>query len=212
MVSKDVLQVDNPRDAFALMLLERIDALENKIYNIERRLDNAERVVERVDAELSNATDYKVKRSNNFVCFGSVSSSFFIKVVKPVTVSLQQFKHSCVDILHQVQQKLGIDAFMTLTLVLGSRDGTITCADIYFNMKDRCFIYLIFKLLSTIQYPFPVNAKCDMIDIYLLHINHGRMGEYYSLYSVNGEAIEFPEWKEWTDTLELCVMNPEPSD
>lgn len=209
MVDKELLKVSDPRDAFALMLLERIDALENRIYQIEKRLEKVEDISNRTDKDLANLMEFRVQRINNYSCYGSVSSSFFVKIVKPITMTNQDFKDLCVDVLNKIRQKLGADTFMTLTVVIGSRDGTTTAADVYINMKDKCFIYLIFRLLSTIQYPFPVNAKCDMIDLYLLHINHGNIGDYYSLYDVNGKAIEFPEWKEWRDSLELCILESE---
>lgn len=204
-MDKEILRIDDPRDAFALMLLERIDALEGHVQDLIGRLDN-------VTARTEKEQVFHVDKSNNFSCYGFVSPSFFMRAIKPETMSVDDFKGNLVQVANLVKERIGCDKFVTMTLVVGTRDGHSIIGDIYINLKDVCFIYQIYKMLSQIQYPLRVNLRWDnMVDVYLMHVNHGGLGECYSMFDVSGNKVDEPGWTTWINSIQLYLgRGPEP--
>lgn len=202
MLDKQVLKIDDPRDAFALMLLERIDALEEQVSGMHARLEG-------VEAHQQQERVFHLEKTNNFSCFGFVSGSFFMRSVKPAGMTADEFKEKLVQVARMVLDTIGMDKFVTLTVVVGTRDGGhTTSGDMYINLKKQCFIYQIYKMLSQLSYPIPVNLRWDnLVDMYMLHVNQGSQGEYYSVFDTQGLEVDMPQWTAWSNTVDLHLGN-----
>jgi hypothetical protein len=202
-----VLNVSEPRDAFLLMLLERVNTLEDKLNEVEKINAELEKKNQQMQSKIDELERFQV--SDNVKTLTTyqapLSRTFFVRVVAPGTGSgtYEQVKNACEQVMKMIYDKLGPNAFVTLTCVAKMYEGT---ADIYLNMKNRCFVYQVIRLLSSMEYPTVVYVNCDMVDRYMLHVLQGCNGEFYSYFDSHGKRIPEPSWNAWSNMLELCVI------
>lgn len=202
-----ILKVSEPRDAFLLMLLERVDALEDKLNDVEKANVELKKQNQQMQSRIHELERFQVNDDVKTLTTyqAPLSRTFFVRVIAPGTGpgTYDQVKDACEKVTKMIHDKLGADAFVTLTCVTKMYEGT---ADIYLNMKNRCFVYQVCRLLSSMEYPTVVYINCDMVDRYMLHVLQGCNGEYYSYFEPSGNKISEPSWKPWSNILELCII------
>lgn len=202
-----VLNISEPRDAFMLMLLERVDALEDKLNDVQNTNAELKKKNQQMQSRIHELERFEVNDNVKTLTTyqAPLSRTFFVRVVAPGTGpgTYEQVKVACEQVMKIIHDKLGADAFVTLTCVAKMYEGT---ADIYLNMKNRCFVYQVCRLLSSTEYPTLVYVNCDMVDRYMLHVLQGCNGEYYSYFDTSGNRISEPSWKTWSNMLELCIV------
>lgn len=202
-----VLNVSEPRDAFLLMLLERVNALEDKLSEAEKTSEELKKKNQNMQYKIDELERFQVNDNVKTLTTyqAPLSRTFFVRVVAPGTGpgTYDQVKHACEQVTKMILEKLGPDAFVTLTCVTKMYEGT---ADIYLNMKNRCFVYQVIHLLSSMEYPTVVYVNCDMVDRYMLHVLQGCNGEFYSYFDSQGKRISEPSWNAWSNMLELCIV------
>jgi hypothetical protein len=202
-----VLKVNDPRDAFLLMLLERVNALEDKLNEVDKISSELEKKNLQMQDKLQELERFQVNDDVKTLTTyqAPLSRTFFVRVVAPGTGpgTYEQVKNACEKVMKMIYDRLGPNSFVTLTCVAKMYEGT---ADIYLNMKNRCFVYQVIRLLSSMHYPTVVYINCDMVDRYMLHVLQGCNGEYYNYFDTSGNLISEPSWNAWSNMLELCIV------
>jgi hypothetical protein len=181
---KLVLNFEDPRDAFIMMLMERIECLEDRLSRI-------------IEPKL----DYLNQERLKFECESSSVSS---KTTRTFTIKLYHYSNDidvimslCVNAVNEIIKTFGVKAFVSVSAVI-ENDGQDFCV-IYLNMHRRCWTYETIKALSDVKISCLMKIEKDLASAYNYHIGMGEnsQGYVFSAYDLNGNYIEEPKWVKW---------------
>lgn len=181
---KVIMKVDDPRDEFIIMLLERIEYLEDRLNKfIEPKLDYLNE--ERLRFECDNAS----------VQSKTSSKTFKIKLYHHSN-NLEVIKTLCEKTINEILERLGSQSFLSMTAVI---DTTSDYAIIYLNMRRRCWVYETIKSISNISIACLMKIEKDICYAYNSHIGIDAIakGYIYNAYDLNGVKIDTPCWNQW---------------
>ena len=201
-MDKDILNVSDTRDAFMLMLLERIGYLESKLHNIEAK------------AMQTPKRKFEVENST-FSCTKVMSKTFKIRPINHNVYydsnhnvsygSIENTKTMYENIVKNIIEKLGHNSFVNITVVFEVNDSeNIDFINILLNMKNKCWIYDTIKLLSEIQFPVNMNIITEnIVSRYNSYVVHGGKGIFLNAFDKNGNLNKTNIWNEWNDYLQI---------
>jgi hypothetical protein len=192
-MDKEVLNVDDPRDTFIFMLLERIECLEDRLNKI-----------------IEPKIDYINEQRLKFECDTSISS----KVAKTFMIKLYHYSSDnqniimtlCENVINSIVNKIGVKSLISVSAVIEEDIHEPShYATIYINMYRRCWVYETIKTLSKIDTPCLMNIEKHMYSAFNSHVSIGPIskGYIYSVFDLKGNYINNPSWKAWEGFAEI---------
>lgn len=193
-MNKDILNVSDTRDAFMLMLLERIGYLETKIHNIEAKaMQTPKRKFEVENSTLSctkaMSKTFKIRPNNHNVSYDGIEDT----------------KLMYENIIKLLVEKLGQNSFLNVTVVFEINDNNmIDFITILLNMKNKCWIYDTIQLMSEIQFPVNMHIFAEnIVSRYNSYVIREAKGIFLNAYDYNGNLNTTNIWKEWNDFAQI---------
>jgi hypothetical protein len=208
-MDKEILNVTDPRDAFMIMLLERIGNIETRLTHLEMNLDK------------QNAS---FEISKNASCSHSAITSAFVLTLSSESSELGMadatLQSDCEVLVSKIVDRLGRDSFLTVSAIVEKwqlenvenvenveegENGQRCDVFIKINMKHKCFVDKIVRIITELDIPSRhVVISTEKVVRYNAHCGkHSDAGLVYSAYDVDGTYIEKPQWQTWTKSCTL---------
>lgn len=202
-MDKDLVSIDDPRDAFMLMLLERIGVLESRLNTFEAKVMEVE------------ARERNFEVGENSSCSNKAITSTFVLTIKNIhnlqTSVLDSVKSDCETIISLLISCFGIESILTCSAIIEQWSfGDMPCLDVYIkvNMKRDCFVDKIVHKVSELMFPRRVVIDIEKgVKRYNSHVQHDDHGIVFNAYDLSGNKSETPVWNNWTNTCEI-YKNP----
>jgi hypothetical protein len=191
---KDILKVEDPRDSFIIMLLERIGCLEDRLNKvIEPKLDLLNQ--ERLNFECEGCTISK-----------TVTKTFIIKLYHN-NQDINAVMSLCENAVRDIQDRLGHKSILSISAIIEQDAFEPDYALIYMNMRRRCWVHETIKAISEVKIPCVIKVEkhiCYAFNAYV-GIDELSKGFIYSAYDLDGNQLSNPLWKEWT--MSASILN-----
>lgn len=196
-MDKDILNVSDTRDAFMLMLLERIGYLETQLHNVETTLQSKQKF------EVENSTLSCIKLMSKTFKIRPINQNVYYDSNHNVSYgSIEHNKSMYENIVKTIVDKLGQNSFDNITVAFEINDtGNIDFITMLLNMKNKCWIYDTIQLLSEIQ--FPVNMHIIAENIVNRYVVQEGKGIFFNAYDENGILHKNNVWNEWKDYVKI---------
>jgi hypothetical protein len=208
-MSREILSITDPKDAFCLMLLERIDKLEDQVYTLSKQLNEVN----------DDRNDIFLKSKdilNNNECVGAMKLAVYC-----FSMTLQEAKETMEDCMKLLVGRFGIDNFKSLSgaiIIDDFEKGVFKCCTrICMNFTTPCWIHEFTRALNKIPLPVRVDTIVDKGSIlYYKFSNDSGYGSdddnryggiVYSYFDLDCKRIDEPSWKEWHND---CLLITEP--
>lgn len=210
-----MLVVTDPRDAFALMLMERLEACEDRIRELEQKVTTLE--------DTKKTVLVKNKGFHSYQCVGAIKLA-----VSCSNTCVEDGKRDLEVCIQLLLDKFGLDIFKSLTAVITLDDymscGYKWCTRLYMNFKQLCWIHEFTKMIDEINFPAGMDVSVCVskgLICYGHHRNEGcsseddddERGIVYRVFDIYENLIEEPTWTEWTGTCTILKLpSPQCSD
>ena len=201
-MDKEVLNVSDTRDAFMLMLLERIGYLETQLHNVEAALQSKRKF------EVENSTlsctrtqlmskTFKIRPINQNVNYDNNHNVSY--------GSIEHNKLMYENIVKNIVDKLGQNSFGNITVAFEiNNTGNIDFITILLNMKNKCWIYDTIQLLSEILFPVNMHIIAEgIVNRYNSYVVKEGKGIFLNAYDENGNLNKTNIWNEWRDYVKI---------
>ncbi len=197
-MSLPILSITDPKDAFLVMLLERIEALEDKV---------------------SSLTQITKEQNTSFVVPEGINSFQGVQALKLAptcsTTCIEDAKKELEQCCVLVEEKLGghdILKSLVADIILDDHIpcGYVYCCRIYINLKRPVWIHEITRLLASIKYPVEVGTKISKGTISFYNtstrFSHTQeKGLVYSLFDKDGNRKDTPIWESYVSGYNILV-------
>lgn len=208
-MEKTVLTVTDPRDAFMIMLSERMGDIEARLTKLEK-VENIESRLEFLESEHA-----KFEMKNPGYSSEDLVKTFLltIKNIEDVedidTSSLPSVKNDCEIIVNSIISQFG-DGILTASAIIEHWSfGDQLLLDVYIkvNMKRKCFFNKIVHMISEIKLPRHIEISAEPgVVRYNHHVSkYHDDGLVFNAYDICGDKVACPEWTNWTNSCELYV-------
>lgn len=193
-----ILSVKDPRDAFMLMLLERINGLEDTVRELQGQVGTLEQ----------NQTHFECTKQNfnSKECVQAVKMWFWCSMD-----SLDKTKQEMVDSVNSIVNKLGTDVFRSVSAIITYNDdlpcGYQASTCLYLNFKNAVWVHEFTRLLHQID--FTASAHIEIHDGMICFLSHKKegfsneRGIVYNAYDLDGNKISEPQWTEWSNICNI---------
>lgn len=192
MTQKNILNVEDPRDAFILMLLERIDSLEDKLNKV-------------IEPKLDYLNNERLK----FECQGSlqsddISKTFVIKLYHN-SQNLNVIMSVCENTIKMIIDKLGYKSILSISAIIEVGAFEPDYALIYINMRRRCWVHETIKAISDVKIPCLIKVEKNICSAFNSYVGIDKLskGFIYNAYDLDGNPVSNPMWKEWTRSAKI---------
>lgn len=207
-MKSEILSITDPRDAFVIMLLERIEKLEDTVRDLSKSL-----------------TELKDKHDNFLVPVGFTSFQA-IQAIKLSfdcfnTADIEAAKQVMAECCHLIEERLGKEVLSSVCadIILDEslHRGYTPYNRIYINFKRLVWVHEVTRVLASITYPTKsvgtVLSK-GAIAFYTTASRFSGMQEnglVYNLYDKDGNRKTTPVWESYTAGYEF-LTNPYPDE
>lgn len=196
-MTKRVLETLDPRDDFLFMLLERINSLEQE--NIEMR------------AEIQKQNDLFEVSNENMCSSKFIARAFVLRTsfTNDSLLTIDELKTKYENVVQLLLHKFGKKAFRSVSVVIeiytDMHEDVYHNSCVYLNMKNRCWIDKMTKMLSEIKFPIWLNIDTDHLACaFNSHVAPNQSGVIYNAYDMNAKMIAKPKWVEWSTYARIC--------
>lgn len=199
-MDKDILNVSDTRDAFMLMLLERIGYLETQLHNVETTLQSKQKF------EVENSTLSCIKLMSKTFKIRPINQNVYYDSNHNVSYgSIEHNKSMYENIVKTIVDKLGQNSFDNITVAFEINDtGNIDFITMLLNMKNKCWIYDTIQLLSEIQFPVNMHIIAEnIVNRYNSYVVQEGKGIFFNAYDENGILHKNNVWNEWKDYVKI---------
>lgn len=197
-MDNNILCVKDPRDAFMLMLLERINSLEDTVIDLRKQISILE----------ENKTHFECTKQtfSSKECVQAIKLWFWCS-----TDSLDKAKHEMAESVNSIVKKFGTDVFKSASAIISYSDvlpfGYQASTCLYLNFKNAVWIHEFTRLLYQID--FTATAHIEIYDGMICFLSHKKegfaneRGIVYNAYDLDGNKIDEPEWIEWSNICNI---------
>jgi hypothetical protein len=193
----------DPRDAFLLMLLERISVLETRVHELETGAKELEAGQESLKACVltSPVVDPSVTKA---ICVKHTVFSFIIRMGHPrgTPVAEAQLKQEGIDILDKVLLAIGEPNILSATAAIME-----TNVETIFNLRKRMWRHELVRVLSKLDFPRPVEVLDEIVVRYSVYVFSGKSGICYNVFDFDGHKKEQPTWEEFDEQFFIISHN-----
>lgn len=189
---RQILNVEDPRDAFIIMLMERIECLEDRLNKvIEPRIDSIDH--ERLNIEC------------RALITGSTTSQTFEIKLYHYNPNLSVVMTLCENTVRAITDKLGHTTFRSASAIIEKDAFTPDYAIIYINMRRRCWVHETIKAISDIGVPCIVKIDKHICSAFNAYVGIDEMsnGLIYNAYDLEGNHVLNPSWQQWTRSAKI---------
>jgi hypothetical protein len=211
-MDKNMLVITDPRDAFALMLMERLEACEDIIRKLEKKVTTLE--------DAKNTITVKNKGFHSYQCVGAMKLA-----VSCSNTCVEDGKRDLEVCVQLLVDKFGLNIFKSLTAVIILDDniqcGYKWCTRIYMNFKELCWIHEFTKMIDEINFPPGMDVSvCVSKGTICYGDNESYSSEdedvsgiVYRLFDIYENLVEKPTWTNWNGTCTILKLpSPQCSD
>lgn len=194
-----IITAADPRDAFLLMLLERIGSLETRLHELEKgqqSLDDRQNTLQKCII-----TDPVIDENATVIGIQHTMFSFIIKAIPGVQVTEDQLRQDAVAILEIVVPLLGSSILSATAVIIESR------LEMVINLRKRVWRQEWIRLLSKTHLPRNVEVIDEMVARYSIYMSPGKRGLCYNVFDMLGQKKEQPTWEEWADSFFIISQN-----
>lgn len=191
---KEFMVVDDPRDAFIFMLMERIEHLEDRLNRI-------------IEPKL----EYLNQERLRFECQTSAMSN---KATKTFTIQLYHYSKDLDVIMslsqsavNEVVRRMGVNSLVSVSAVIEIKNEMEyeDFSIIYINMYRRCWVHETIKALSELKISCLTKIEKVLCSAFNTHVSleHNSWGYVYSAYDLDGIYNPCPKWQKWEKAAKI---------
>ncbi len=183
---KQVMKIDDPRDAFILMLLERLETLEDKLNQvIEPQIKGLQQERQQLEC-------------NSRIGTTAVSKTFTMRVYYN-DEGIDVIKETCEEMVRQVNDILGPENCLTVSAIIEPIAPTSEYAIIYINLRRRYWVHRTIMILSDVKTPYYTTIEkgdCAAVNAHI-GLDEQSTGHVYNAFDLKGRKLINPSWTTW---------------
>jgi hypothetical protein len=201
-MEKNILDISDPRDAFMIMLLERLAVCEDTV----RELKKTVVVLEEKNKRLFVRSD----KFQSYQCVGGVELAITCS-----DTCVEDGKMDLENCCRLLVETFGTDNLKSLSAVMTLDDripcGYACCTRLYLNFKRHCWIHELTRTIEDMKFPEHIGICVSVKKGIYAYCDHAedkfaRDGIVYSLFDLNGVMIPEPKWIEWEKVCPILGM------